>query len=46
MSQAQFRLRASAAGLVALVMGCDASVEHLPTPGRNGYSVHVPQALL
>ncbi len=46
MSQAHFRLGASAAGLVILALGCDAAVDPAATTVRVGYSVSVPQTPL
>jgi spore coat protein A len=46
MSQAQFRLGASAAGLVILALGCDASVDPIATTVRVGASVSVAQTPL
>ena len=46
MSQAQFRLGASAAGLVILALGCDASVDPIATTVRVGASVSFAQTPL
>ena len=46
MSQAHFRLGASAAGLVILALGCDAAVEPIATTVRVGASVSVAQTPL
>ncbi len=46
MSQAQFRLGASAASLVILALGCDAAVDPIATTVRVGASVSVAQTPL